>query len=97
MTDTARMMQYDANKKSDVVAYLLWFSLGYFGAHRFYLNLYVSGAVLLIITLTSIVLMLVLVGFIIMLIPFFWWIVDLFLISRNIRKYNVALAAKLEQ
>lgn len=25
MSDTARLMQYDANKKSAVVAYLLWF------------------------------------------------------------------------
>ena len=25
MSDSARLMQYDANKKSAVVAYLLWF------------------------------------------------------------------------
>ena len=25
MSDTARLMHYDANKKSAVVAYLLWF------------------------------------------------------------------------
>ena len=27
MSDSARLMQYDANKKSAVVAYLLWFFL----------------------------------------------------------------------
>ncbi len=29
---------YDANKKSKLVAYLMWFFLGAFGAHRFYLR-----------------------------------------------------------
>jgi len=31
-------MIYDANRKSTGVAYLLWFFLGGFGAHRFYLG-----------------------------------------------------------
>jgi hypothetical protein len=32
------MMRYDANKKSMVVSYLLWFFLGMLGAHRFFLG-----------------------------------------------------------
>ena len=97
MTDSAQLMLYDANKRSDVVAYLLWFFLGLFGAHRFYLRLYVSGAVLLFITLLAIALKIVLVGFIIILIPLVWWIVDLFLIPGNIRRYNILLAKQLEK
>lgn len=33
---TEGQILYDANKKSKLVSYLLWFFLGGFGAHRFY-------------------------------------------------------------
>ena len=36
--DTERMMRYDANKKSALLAYILWFFLGFFGLHRMYLG-----------------------------------------------------------
>ena len=97
MSDTARLMHYDANKKSAVVAYLLWFFLGTFGAHRFYLNLYGTGAAILIITLVSILLMFVGVGIVTIWISVIWVFVDLFLIPGITRKYNVALATQLEQ
>ena len=42
-SDAARLMQYDAAKKSAVVAYLLWFFLGGLGVHRFYLGRTGSG------------------------------------------------------
>lgn len=35
---TEGQILYDANKKSKLVAYLLWFFLGAFGAHRFYVR-----------------------------------------------------------
>ena len=31
--DAVAMMRYDANKKSVIVTYLLWFFLGWFGGH----------------------------------------------------------------
>jgi TM2 domain-containing membrane protein YozV len=34
--DARAMMMFEANKKSTVVAYLLWFFFGSFGGHRFY-------------------------------------------------------------
>ena len=97
MSDTARLMQYDANKKSAVVAYLLWFFLGTFGAHRFYLNLYGTGAAILIITLASFLLMFVGIGVFTIWISVIWVFVDLFLIPGITRNYNVALATRLEQ
>jgi TM2 domain-containing membrane protein YozV len=63
MSDAALMMQYDANKKSTGTAYLLWFFLSMFGAHRFYLGASGTGAAILIITLLSFPLMIVAVGF----------------------------------
>jgi hypothetical protein len=36
--DTRALMLYEANSRSVLVAYLLWFFLGFFGAHNFYLK-----------------------------------------------------------
>ena len=95
MSDTARLMQYDANKKSAVVAYLLWFFLGGFGAHRFYLGLPGTGAALLIITMLSLLFMVTGIGLFTIWISIIWIIVDLFLIPGITRKHNVALATEL--
>jgi hypothetical protein len=36
--DARVLMLYEANKKTALVAYLLWFFLGLFGGHNFYLD-----------------------------------------------------------
>ncbi len=36
--DTKALLTFEARKKSAVVAYILWFILGWLGKHRFYLN-----------------------------------------------------------
>lgn len=57
-------MHYDAAKKSVGVTYLLWFFLGGFGGHRFYLKRTGSAVGLLILTITSYLLTIVLIGII---------------------------------
>jgi len=61
--DAKTMMRYDANKKSLVVAYILWFFFAGVGAHRFYLKRTGSAVAMLIIFLVSLPLCLILVGF----------------------------------
>ena len=95
MSDNARLMQYDANKKSVGIAYLLWFLLGMFGAHRFYLGLNGTGAAILVITVVSILLMVAFIGVITIWISIIWIFIDLFLIPENARKYNSDLATRL--
>ena len=95
MSEAAQLMQYDANKKSAVVAYLLWFFIGMLGAHRFYLGLPGSGATILIITILSLLLLAAGIGAVTILISVIWVLVDLFLIPGITRKHNVALAREL--
>ena len=95
MSDATQLMQYDANKKSAVVAYVLWFFVGMFGIHRFYLGCQGTGAAILILTLLSLFLMFALVGFFTIWIPVVWVFVDLFLIPGMIRGYNSDLAVRL--
>ena len=82
--DARVMLLFEANKTA-VVAYLLWFFLGLFGAHNFYLKRTGVAVAQLILTLTV-------VG---MLITIVWVFVDAFLIPGWVRKENNLLAAQL--
>ncbi len=93
--DAQVSMQYDANKKSGVVAYLLWFFLGGFGAHRFYLGSTGPAIAQLIITIVSILLLVVAIGALGFIVVGIWVLVDAFLIPGMIQDYNSRLAAHL--
>ena len=83
--DTRALMLYDANKKSVLVAYLLWFFVGLLGAHNFYLKRTGVAVVQLILTIT-------LVGLAISVI---WVIIDAFLVPGWVRNQNNLLATQL--
>jgi len=83
--DSARLKRLEANKKTALVAYILWFFLGLFGAHNFYLKRTGVAVAQLILSLT-------IVG---MLITFFWVLVDAFLIPGWVRNQNNLLLAQL--
>ena len=92
MNNAQRLMMYDANKKSALVAYLLWFFLGWAGAHRFYLGKIGSAIAILFLTLISVPLMYVLIGFVTWAIVAIWLLIDAFLIPGIIRDYNMRVA-----
>jgi len=83
--DTRVLMLYEANKKTALVAYILWFFLGLFGAHNFYLGRTGVAVAQLILSLT-------IVG---MVITIVWALVDAFLIPGWVRRQNNLLAAQL--
>jgi hypothetical protein len=63
---------YRYRRKNRLVAYLLWGTLGWFGAHRFYLERPATG-LLMLATLGG---------------GLLWWVVDLFLIPSLIQEHN---------
>jgi TM2 domain-containing membrane protein YozV len=83
--DTRVLMLYEANKKTALVAYILWFFLGLFGAHNFYLER--TG-----VAVAQLILSLIIVGLVITII---WVLVDAFLIPGWVRRQNNLLAAQL--
>jgi TM2 domain-containing membrane protein YozV len=83
--DTRVLMLYEANKKTALVAYILWFFLGWFGGHNFYLGRTGVAVAQLILSLTV-------VGLIITIV---WVLVDAFLIPSWVRQQNNLLAALL--
>jgi TM2 domain-containing membrane protein YozV len=83
--DTRAMMLFEANKKTALVAYILWFFLGLLGGHNFYLKRTGIAVAQLLLTLT-------IVGAVITIV---WVPVDAFLIPGWVRNQNNLLAAQL--
>ncbi|MCW5722967.1 MAG: TM2 domain-containing protein [Devosia sp.] len=89
--------QYDIEKKSLLVAYVLWAFLGYVGAHRFYLGRPFSG--LLMLVLSGAVLLLSLVSFGVLSFLWFivglWWLIDALLIPGIAARRNGDIADRV--
>ena len=83
--DARAMMLFEANKKTALVAYILWFFLGLLGGHNFYLKRTGIAVAQLLLTLT-------IVGAVITVV---WVLVDAFLIPGWVRNQNNLLAAQL--
>jgi TM2 domain-containing membrane protein YozV len=83
--DARAMMLFEANKKTVVAAYLLWFFIGLFGAHNFYLGR--TG-----VAIAQLILSLTILG---MVVTVFWVLVDAFLIPGWVRNQNNLLAKQL--
>ena len=56
LSDAERMMRYDANKKSALLAYVIWFFLAGLAGHRFYLRRYRSAVIMLLLWLAGVLL-----------------------------------------
>ena len=95
-SDARAMMMFEANKKSVVVAYLLWFFVGSMGGHRFYLGKIGSAVAQLLLTIFGVLLLFAFGLGVILLIPVWIWVlVDAFLIPGWIRLQNSLLASQL--
>jgi TM2 domain-containing membrane protein YozV len=88
-------MQYDARKKSLVVAFLLWWFLGAFGAHRMYTDRVASGVLMMILTLLSVPLAFIVIGFALMFVVFVWWVIDACLLPGVVQEQNLRLIRSL--
>lgn len=96
VSDDARaMMMFEANKKSLILAYVLWWFLGWAGAHRFYAGHIGTGVTQLLLCIIGSALTVIYVGFIFLFIWGVWWLIDAFLIPGWIREQNAMLAAHL--
>lgn len=84
------MSSFNAPQHSTLAAYVLWFFLGAFGVHRFYLGRTMSGVCMLLLTLMSIVTMFILIGFVGYAILCVWWLVDALLIPGMVRSASFA-------
>lgn len=89
--------QYDIEKKSLLVSYLLWFFLGYVGGHRFYLGRPVSGLLMLALSAVTLLLTFVSFGFLgfLWFVVGLWWLVDALLIPGMAAGSNTRIADRV--
>lgn len=95
MTDphiARKMMAYDAGKKDIFLAYILWFFLGSFGVHRFYMNRGFSGFLMALLHVASWGLTLVVIGFAGLGLLGLWWLIDAILLMGWVERHNNQLA-----
>lgn len=83
-------LQYDAQKKSIAAAYVLWFFLGYFGAHRFYLGNVNSGLIQFALLALGWI-----PGFAGWFILAIWWLIDAFVLPGLTERRNLAMLDRL--
>jgi TM2 domain-containing membrane protein YozV len=98
MTDAShsrRVMEYDAMSKSAVLAYILWFFLGFLGAHRMYSSRIPSGIAQLALHGLGWLTTPILIGWVFLALWAIWWLVDAVLIPGWIRDYNLSVAYRL--
>ncbi|NKB48812.1 MAG: NINE protein [Alphaproteobacteria bacterium] len=88
LSDESKAILAASGNKSTLLAYILWFFLGGFGVHRFYLGRMGTGAAMLAITIVSWILTLVVIGAFGFIVIGIWWIVDAFLIPGMVRDKN---------
>tara|TARA_E500000081_G_C6076680_1_gene325674 strand:+ start:346 stop:729 length:384 start_codon:yes stop_codon:yes gene_type:complete len=76
-------------EKNLVLAYVLWFFLGMFGAHRFYLGKIKTGLTYLIVSL---------LGWILLGIPYIilgiWWLIDIYYTNKYVVEHNNSMKSK---
>jgi TM2 domain-containing membrane protein YozV len=91
---TKDLLRFEAEKKSAGLAFVLCWLLGVWGAHRFYLGR-PHAVTMLIITLVSIPLCFILIGFVSLTAVWVWMIVDLFSVSGWVKEHNTALLGRI--
>ncbi len=84
------------DKKSTLVAYLLWFFLGGFGVHRFYLGKTGSGAIMLVLMILGWLTAVIYIGIAFLLVVAIWMIVDAFLIPGMITENTAQQRLRLQ-
>ncbi|UPY35961.1 TM2 domain-containing protein [Sediminicoccus sp. KRV36] len=93
--DVLARLRYEAGSHSVVLAYLIWFFLGYGGVHRMYLGRWISGLIMLALFGVSLLLTLVFVGYLGLGVIMIWWVVDALLIPGMTRRANYRLIDRL--
>ncbi|HTQ12091.1 MAG TPA: TM2 domain-containing protein [Fimbriimonadaceae bacterium] len=69
-----------------LITILLWFFLGHFGAHRFYLGHINTAVMMLGLEILGIVTACILIGYLFLFAVFVWWVIDLVqMLTGNLR------------
>jgi TM2 domain-containing membrane protein YozV len=96
MSINVEQMRLEEQKKNAIVAYILWWFLGLFGAHRFYMGKS-NAATMLIISILSFITMVIVVGYVGFFVMLIWWVLDAISLHKWVKAYNLELINNYEK
>ena len=91
MAEQTTSIQVNLTGKNVVVAYLLWWFLGWAGVHRLYLGRVKTGLAQLILFAIGVVTAILLIGYIFLAIWGVWWLLDAFFTYKIVAEENTKL------
>ena len=91
MTEQTTSIQVNLTGKNVIVAYLLWWFLGWAGVHRLYLGRVKTGLAQLILFAIGVVTLILLVGYVFLAIWGVWWLLDAFFTYKIVTEENEKL------
>lgn len=89
MQENSTTLSIQIEGKNMVIAYVLWWFLGWAGIHRFYLGKNKSGAMQLGLFIIGWATVVVFVGFALLGALGIWWLLDAYYVQRYVNEYNV--------
>lgn len=92
MVETTRSMTVNVQPqgKNIVIAYLLWWFLGWVGLHRFYLGKTKTGLMMLGLSVIGFATAIFFIGFVFLGIWGIWWMLDAYYVQKYVAEFNAA-------
>ena len=89
-TTTSMTVNVQPQGKNIVIAYLLWWFLGWAGLHRFYLGKTKTGLMMLGLSILGYATLIIGFGFIFLLYWGIWWVLDAYYVQKYVLEINTA-------
>ena len=87
-------VQMNMEGKNIIVAYLLWWFLGWAGVHRFYLGRVKTGLAQLLLFIIGVVTSIFVIGYAFIVIWAIWWVADAYFTYKIVEEENKKLGVK---
>lgn len=91
MANQTVSVKVNVEGKNTIIAYLLWWFLGWAGVHRFYLGRTKSGIAQLLLFVLGWATAVIFIGYLMLLIWCIWWMLDAFFTYKMVEEENSKL------
>jgi len=91
MAEESVSIKVNIQGKNILVAYLLWWFLGWAGVHRFYLGRVKSGLAQLLLVVIGWATFIFVIGYVLLVIWFIWWALDAYFTYKMVAEENAKL------
>ncbi|MBN2869802.1 MAG: NINE protein [Campylobacterales bacterium] len=86
--ENSTTLSINVEGKNMVIAYVLWWFLGWAGIHRFYLGKTQSGMAQLLLFIVGWATSVIFIGFAFLAVLGIWWLLDAYFVQKYVSEYN---------